>query len=263
MLFVTASRRRARANATRGTRACPSARATAASAGCCTAGTRASRPCWPENTVTLSTKSGRSCSQCFWKKRWPPMPSGMRIIVSGRSARCGSDVRRHLREVAQQVALGERGLLQRRVRGPVDAVEVRELDAVRAHGEREGGSSCCRAGRGLRMSSPRRRGSQPGPRERGLDSRLRGTRSSHRGRRAAARTPAPAVRRRRSSAWKLTSATSFGSTHVVGAFSSGSSAKGMLCDRQLLEARLQLRERARRRSRSPRARRSTSFPLSQ
>ena len=41
-------------------------------------------------------------------------------------------VRRHLREVAQQVALGERGLPQRRVGRPVDAVEVGELDRVRA-----------------------------------------------------------------------------------------------------------------------------------
>ncbi len=49
-----------------------------------------------------------------------------------------NDVRRHAREVAQQVALGERRLLQRRIRGPVDAVEVRELDARRADGEREG-----------------------------------------------------------------------------------------------------------------------------
>ena len=34
------------------------------------------------------------------------------------------DERRHLREVAQQVALGERRLLERRIGGPVDAVEV-------------------------------------------------------------------------------------------------------------------------------------------
>ena len=46
--------------------------------------------------------------------------------------------RRDLREVAQQVALGQRRLLQRRVGRPVDAVEVGEADAVRADGEVEG-----------------------------------------------------------------------------------------------------------------------------
>ena len=49
-------------------------------------------------------------SQCFWKKRSPRMPSGMRIMVSGRSARCGSMYGRHLREIDEQVALGERRL---------------------------------------------------------------------------------------------------------------------------------------------------------
>ena len=47
--------------------------------------------------------------------------------------------RRNLREVAQQVALGERRLLQRRIRGPVDAIEVRQPDPVRSHRERERG----------------------------------------------------------------------------------------------------------------------------
>ena len=48
-------------------------------------------------------------------------------------------VGRNLREVAQQVALGERRLLERRIRGPVDAIEVRKADPVRAHRERERG----------------------------------------------------------------------------------------------------------------------------
>ena len=48
-------------------------------------------------------------------------------------------VRRDLREVDEQVALGERRLLARRVRGPVHAIEVGELDPVRADRERERG----------------------------------------------------------------------------------------------------------------------------
>ena len=47
------------------------------------------------------------------------------------------DEGRHLREVAQQDALGERRLLQRGIGRPVDAIEVREADLVRADGERE------------------------------------------------------------------------------------------------------------------------------
>ena len=41
-------------------------------------------------------------------------------------------VRRDLREVAQQVALGECRLLQRRIGRPVDAIEVGEPDLVRS-----------------------------------------------------------------------------------------------------------------------------------
>ncbi len=47
------------------------------------------------------------------------------------------DVRRDLREVAQQIALGQRRLLQRRIRGPVDAIEMRERDALVADDERD------------------------------------------------------------------------------------------------------------------------------
>ena len=47
------------------------------------------------------------------------------------------DEGRHLREVAQQIALGERGLLERRIRGPIDAIEVRQADLVRPHRKRE------------------------------------------------------------------------------------------------------------------------------
>ena len=47
--------------------------------------------------------------------------------------------RRHLRDITQQVALGERRLLERGVGGPVHAVEMREPDLVRADGERERG----------------------------------------------------------------------------------------------------------------------------
>ena len=46
-------------------------------------------------------------------------------------------VRRHLREVAQQVALGERRLVLRRIGRPVDAIEMGERDAVLADRERE------------------------------------------------------------------------------------------------------------------------------
>ena len=41
-------------------------------------------------------------------------------------------VRRDLRAVAQEIALGERRLLQRRIRRPVDAIEIREADRVRS-----------------------------------------------------------------------------------------------------------------------------------
>ena len=41
-------------------------------------------------------------------------------------------VRRDLRAVAQEIALGERRLLQRRIRRPVDAIEMREADPVRS-----------------------------------------------------------------------------------------------------------------------------------
>ena len=91
-----------------------------------------------ENTVIVSTNAGRSCSQCFWKNRWPPMPSGIRIIVSGRSREMRQHVRRHLREIGQQVALRVRGQVARGIRGPVDAIEVREPDPMRPDGEREG-----------------------------------------------------------------------------------------------------------------------------
>jgi len=47
------------------------------------------------------------------------------------------DERRHLREIAQQVALGQRRLLERRVGGPVHPVEVREPDLVCANGKRK------------------------------------------------------------------------------------------------------------------------------
>src|SRR4030081_4157104 len=42
------------------------------------------------------------------------------------------DVRRYLGEIAQQVALGQRRLLQRRVRRPVDAIQMRQADLMRA-----------------------------------------------------------------------------------------------------------------------------------
>src|SRR6266404_7436647 len=49
------------------------------------------------------------------------------------------DEGRDLGEVAQQVALGKRRLLERRIRRPVDAVEVREANLVRTNCDREGG----------------------------------------------------------------------------------------------------------------------------
>src|SRR5262249_30794883 len=48
------------------------------------------------------------------------------------------DVWRDLGEVADEIALGERRLLQRRIGGPVHAVEGREPDLVRAEHERIG-----------------------------------------------------------------------------------------------------------------------------
>ena len=44
---------------------------------------------------------------------------------------------RDLREITQQVALGERRLLERGIGGPIHAVKMRESDLVLAHGERE------------------------------------------------------------------------------------------------------------------------------
>ncbi len=52
------------------------------------------------------------------------------------------DKRRDQREVAQQVALGERRLLERGIRGPVDAIEVRQADTVRSYRDRERGLRC-------------------------------------------------------------------------------------------------------------------------
>ena len=71
-------------------------------------------------------------------------------------------VRRDLREIAQQVALGERRLLQRRVGGPVDAIEVRELDPMRAHRERERRLRARRAARRCRRSGRRIRAAARG-----------------------------------------------------------------------------------------------------
>ena len=49
------------------------------------------------------------------------------------------DVGRDLCAVDQEVALGVRGKRARRIRGPVDAIEVGELDPVRADGQRDSG----------------------------------------------------------------------------------------------------------------------------
>ncbi len=65
----------------------------------------------PENTVMVSTNAGRSCSQCFWKKRCAADAVGHADHGERAVGQMRQDVRRHLREVAQQVALGERGLL--------------------------------------------------------------------------------------------------------------------------------------------------------
>ncbi len=48
-------------------------------------------------------------------------------------------VRRDLGEIDEEVALGERGQLARRVGRPVDAIEIGEPDALRADGKRECG----------------------------------------------------------------------------------------------------------------------------
>ena len=57
-------------------------------------GDRLVRPLGRPRQVALCSgvraNGGFAWSQCFWKKRSPRMPSGQRIIVSGRSARCGS-----------------------------------------------------------------------------------------------------------------------------------------------------------------------------
>ena len=50
------------------------------------------------------------------------------------------DVRRHLGEVAQQVALGDRRLLEAGIRWPVDAIEVGQLEAMGTDGERDRGA---------------------------------------------------------------------------------------------------------------------------
>ena len=86
--------------------------------------------------MIVSTNAGRSCSQCFWKKRCPLDAVGHADHGERPVGEMRQDVGRHLREVAQQVALGERRLLQRRIGGPVDAIEVGEVDPVRADRER-------------------------------------------------------------------------------------------------------------------------------
>ena len=124
------------------------------------------------------------------------------------------DEGRHLREVAQQVALGERRLLQRRIRGPVDAVEV--VRWIRC-----GPTASVKAVfrvlelRHDLVDLPRR------------VSRSRSRRDARRARRAAPLFGSTSSRSRRNTGarsdpssvqlWNLTSATASGSTQVVGA----------------------------------------------
>ena len=131
-------------------------------------------------------------------------------------------VRRDLREVAQQIALGERRLLQRRIGGPVDAIEMRERDAVRSHRERERGLRACElrddvVDRAAARNDRRRRGSGFG-----APHRLRIDVVAQPQEDRCAQVPSSVQ------LWKLTSATVSGSTHVVGALSSGFSANGQV-----------------------------------
>src|SRR5258708_4387486 len=45
--------------------------------------------------------------------------------------------RRYLREVTEQIAFGQRGLLQRGIGRPIDAIEVREADLMRPDDKRQ------------------------------------------------------------------------------------------------------------------------------
>ena len=124
--------------------------------------------------------------------------------------------RRHLREVAQQVALGQRRLLERRVGRPVDAVEMGELERVAADRRSWHSpcllSSCCDHLVDLRAASRRLR--LPA-RFGGAPHRLRSMSSRRRRNTGARSEPSPVQ------PWNFTSATTFGSTQVVGALSSG------------------------------------------
>ena len=86
----------------------------------------------PENTVIVSTNAGPRLLPVLLEEALAADAVGHADHRQRAVGEMRQHVRRHLREIAQQVALGERRLLQRRIRGPVDAVEVRQLDRVRA-----------------------------------------------------------------------------------------------------------------------------------
>ena len=66
------------------------------------------------------------------------MPSGMRIIVSGRSLQVRAACTATRGEIPRSIALRDRReLLSRLSRGPVLAIEIRQLDARIAHGQRQ------------------------------------------------------------------------------------------------------------------------------
>ena len=123
-------------------------------------------------------------------------------------------VGRDLREVGEQVALGERRQALRRIGRPVDAIEVRETDAVRADRQRErrlrarelrddvvdrAAGECRRRGGRLRRAAPtldRRRRAGAGTPARAGDRRRSSSGSSLR-RRSPARPRSSAVELRR------------------------------------------------------------------
>ena len=79
---------------------------------------------WPENTVIVSTNAGPLLLPVLLEEALAADAVGHADHRERPIGEMRQHVRRHLREVAQQVALGERRLLERRVRRPVDAIEI-------------------------------------------------------------------------------------------------------------------------------------------
>ena len=129
---------------------------------------------------------------------------------------------RHLGKIAQQIALGQRRLLERRVGGPVHSIQVAELDRVRPDRDRAVRLDPLKLTQhvvDLRLRKRIWRSTVPCASRR----TLRASMSSRSRRKTGARSEPSSVQ-----PWNFTSTTAFGSTQVVGAFISGLSANGQV-----------------------------------